>query len=81
VVDWRNQTEWLYSWSDLLIIPNYMYIIIYKVINILCVFTISTNVNKIFTNLFNYKSQFPKIDIFLYNSSYLCTVQMLNVSI
>jgi hypothetical protein len=58
-----------------------MYIIIYKVINILCVFTISTNVNKIFTNLFNYKSQFPKIDIFLYNSSYLCTVQMLNVSI
>lgn len=30
----------LYSWSDLLIIPYYMYIIIYKVINISCVFSL-----------------------------------------
>lgn len=46
-----------------------MYIIIYKVINISCVFTNSTNVNKICTNLFNYIPNSLKLT-YSYNSNY-----------
>lgn len=38
-----------------------MYIIIYKVINISCLFTNSTNLNKICTNLFNYNPNSLKL--------------------
>lgn len=51
-----------------------MYIIIYKVINISCVFTNSTNLNKICTNLFNYFPNSLKLT-YSYIIPILCTVR------